>query len=68
MIREDIEIEKISRCLSTMERLQVDSRLRDMYFKLCIAYAIKYNLSVLGEFLSLIKTNGELQTRWTKAE
>lgn len=68
MIREDIEIEKISRCLSTMDKLQVDSRLRDMYFKLCVAYAIKYNLSVLGEFLSLIKTNGELQTRWTKAE
>lgn len=63
MIREDIEIEKISRCLSTMERLQVDSRLRDMYFKLCIAYAIKYNLSTLGEFLSLIKTNGEIQIR-----
>lgn len=59
MIREDIEIEKISRCLSTMSTLQVDSRLRDMYFKLCIAYAIKYNLSTLGEFLSLIKTNGE---------
>lgn len=68
MIREDIEIEKISRCLSTMDKLQVDSRLRDMYFKLCIAYAIKYNLSTLGEFLSLIKTNGEIQIRWTKAE
>ena len=68
MIREDIEIEKISRCLSTMDKLQVDSRLRDMYFKLCMAYAIKYNLSVLGEFLSLIKTNGEIQIRWTKAE
>lgn len=68
MIREDIEIEKISRCLSTMDKLQVDSRLRNMYFKLCIAYAIKYNLSTLGEFLSLIKTNGEIQIRWTKAE
>lgn len=68
MIREDIEIEKISRCLSTMDKLQVDSRLRDMYFKLCIAYAIKYNLSALGEFLSLTKTNGEFQIRWTKAE
>lgn len=68
MIREDIEIEKISRCLSTMDKLQVDSRLRDMYFKLCVAYAIKYNLSTLGEFLSLIKTNGEIQIRWTKAE
>ena len=68
MIREDIEIEKISRCLSIMDKLQVDNRFRDMYFKLCIAYAIKYNLSVLGEFLSLTKTNGEIQIRWTKAE
>ena len=68
MIREDIEIEKISRCLSTMDKFQVDSRLRDIYFKLCVAYAIKYNLSTLGEFLSLIKTNGEIQIRWTKAE
>lgn len=68
MIREDIEIEKISRCLSTMSTLQVDSRFRDMYFKLCVAYATRYNLSTLGEFLSLIKTNGEIQIRWTKAE
>ena len=68
MIREDIEIEKISRCLSIMDKLQVDNHFRDMYFKLCIAYAIKYNLSALGEFLSLTKTNGEIQIRWTKAE
>jgi hypothetical protein len=63
MIREDIEIEKISRCLSIMDKLQVDSRLRDIYFKLCVAYAIKYNLSALGEFLSLTKTNGEIQIK-----
>jgi hypothetical protein len=33
-----------------------------------VAYAIKYNLSALGEFLSLTKTNGEIQIKWTKAE
>ncbi len=54
--REDLEIKKTARCLELMDKHKVDDLVRDIYIKISIAYAIKYKMDTLLEFLSLIKS------------
>ena len=53
--REDLEIDKTALCLSRMDKYKVDDLVREIYIKISIAYAIKYKMDTLLEFLSLIK-------------
>ena len=54
--REDLEIKKTARCLELMDKHKVDDLVREIYIKISIAYAIKYKMDTLLEFLSLIKS------------
>lgn len=49
--REDEEIRVVARTLELLDKYQIDDKVREIYIKLCISYAIKYRMKFLLDFI-----------------
>lgn len=58
-MREDVAIKKTKRALSLMDKYQIDDVVRDVYIKISFAYAVKYRMTSLLEFLFSILSEDE---------
>lgn len=49
--REDEEIRITARTLELLDKYQIDDKVRDIYIKLSISYAMKYRMKFLLDFI-----------------
>ena len=57
--REDIAIQRTTRCLELLDKYHIDDKVREIYVKISIAYAIKYKMDTLLSFLFLVQNKDE---------